>query len=134
MELGNLLENFKTFILGTINSQLDTINIKSKLEDEVLTIFYPRCRKNHAAKNCPLNNVSVCAICTRNHETGNCPSLPELQAIYKEANEFVGPIFQVAPRKHGNHSHKVFIWIPLHNFINFYLFPLKLNQFLFILK
>ena len=30
VELGNLLENFKTDILGTLSSQLDTIKVKKK--------------------------------------------------------------------------------------------------------
>jgi hypothetical protein len=49
VELGNLLENFKTDILGTIGSQLDTLKIKRKQEEEnpVLSIFFPKCRKRH---------------------------------------------------------------------------------------
>ena len=39
LELGNLLENFKTDILGTISAQMDTLNIKKKFEDEALAIF-----------------------------------------------------------------------------------------------
>ena len=39
LELGNLLENFKTNILGTISAQMDTLNIKKKFEDEALAIF-----------------------------------------------------------------------------------------------
>ena len=48
-ELGNLLENFKNDILSTIGSQLDTLKIKKKQEDEdlVLGIYCPRCRKRH---------------------------------------------------------------------------------------
>jgi hypothetical protein len=48
-ELGNLLENFKTDILGNLSSQLDTLNIKRKQEEEntILSIFCPRCRKKH---------------------------------------------------------------------------------------
>ena len=36
VELGNLLENFKTDILGTLSSQLDTIKFKKKQEEENL--------------------------------------------------------------------------------------------------
>jgi hypothetical protein len=41
IELGNLLENFKTNILHTISSQLNTMQIKRKQEEEnvVLSIF-----------------------------------------------------------------------------------------------
>ena len=69
MELGNLLENFKMDILGTIGSQLDTLNIKRKLEDNALTSFFAKCRKKHPTKECPLNNVKICAISAENHET-----------------------------------------------------------------
>jgi hypothetical protein len=84
-ELGNLLENFKTDILSTIGSQLDTLKIKKKQEDEdlVLGIYCPRCRKRHPRRECPLDNIFVCGICTDNHATEDFPSLPGLQAIYK---------------------------------------------------
>jgi hypothetical protein len=85
VELGNLLDNFKTDLLGTISSQLDTLKIKRKQEEEnpVLSIFFPKCRKRHPLRECPLDNISVCAICTKNHKTEDCPSLPGLQAIFK---------------------------------------------------
>jgi hypothetical protein len=58
IELGNLLENFKTNILSTISNQLDTLKLKKKQEEEiVLAIFYPRCRKKHGEKECPLNVI-----------------------------------------------------------------------------
>ena len=85
VELGNLLDNFKTDLLGTIGSQLDTLKIKRKQEDEnpVLSIFCPKCRKRHPLRECPLDNISVCAICVESHKTEDCPSLPGLQAIFK---------------------------------------------------
>ena len=75
-ELGNLLENFKTDILSTIGSQLDTLKIKKKKEDEnlVLGIYCPRCRKRHPWRKFPLDNIVVCGICTDNHETEDFPS------------------------------------------------------------
>jgi hypothetical protein len=36
IELGNLLENFKTDILSTISNQLDTLKLKKKQEEEVV--------------------------------------------------------------------------------------------------
>jgi hypothetical protein len=67
--LGNLLENFKTYILGTISSQLDILKIKKKEEEEnlVLSIFFLKCRKRHPLQECPLDSISVCGICTENH-------------------------------------------------------------------
>ena len=50
--IGNLLDNFKTNILSTLGSQLDTLKIKQKkvLEDATLTICFPKCRKIHPLK------------------------------------------------------------------------------------
>jgi hypothetical protein len=43
IELGNLLENFKTNILSTISNQLDTMKLKKKQEEEAsLAIFCHR--------------------------------------------------------------------------------------------
>jgi hypothetical protein len=66
VELGNLLENFKTDLLGTIGSQLDTLKIRKKQEEEnhVLSIFCSKCRKRHPLRECPLDNVSrMCNMC-----------------------------------------------------------------------
>jgi hypothetical protein len=67
IELGNLLENFKTKILGTLSSQLDMFQVKKKQEEEkvVVYIFCPLCcRKKHPFKECPLDNVQgLCNMC-----------------------------------------------------------------------
>jgi len=68
-EIGNLLENFKANILGTLTTQLDIMQAKQK-QAEVewnLVIFYPRCRKKHSHNECPLDAVQVCSICTKDH-------------------------------------------------------------------
>jgi hypothetical protein len=77
-EIGNLLENFKTDILSTIGSQLDTLKIKKKQEEEnaTMSIYCPRCRRKHSSRECPLDNISVCGFCTEDHVTEKCPSLP----------------------------------------------------------
>ena len=90
IELGNLLENFNTDILGTLSSQFDVLKTKRRQEEEdivALHIFYPKCRKRHPLKECPLNVISVCALYSDKHPTDNFPSLPELQALYKINNE-----------------------------------------------
>jgi len=63
-EIGNLLENFKTDILGTVTTQLDIMQAKQKKveAEQNLAIFYPRCRKKHSHKECPLDAVQICAI------------------------------------------------------------------------
>lgn len=89
VELGNFLENFKTYILGTISSQLDMLKVRRKQEEEnsVMSILCPKCRRKHSLGECPLENIAVCVNCTENYTTENCPSLLGLQAIYKGSNE-----------------------------------------------
>jgi len=85
VELGNLLENFKTDILNTIHDQLDTMKIKQKQEakKEVMAVFCSKCRHKHEKRECPLNSIDIYGICTLEHPTEKFPSLPSLQAIYK---------------------------------------------------
>jgi hypothetical protein len=82
------LENFKTDILSTIGSHLDTTKIKKKWEEDNATmcIFCPRCRKNNSSRECPLDNISVCGFCTEDHPTEKFPSLPGLLAIYRSGD------------------------------------------------
>jgi hypothetical protein len=89
IELGNLLENFKIDILNTISSQLDTIKIKRKQEEEnaTLAIFCPRCRKRHPEKECPHNVIEICGLCIEYHHTNEFPSLPRLKSIFKGGGE-----------------------------------------------
>lgn len=89
VELGSLLENFKTDTLNTISDQLDTLKIKRKQEEEKAALFVlcPNYKRKHAEKECPINVVEVCRICTHEHPTEQCPSLPGSQAIYKEGVE-----------------------------------------------
>jgi hypothetical protein len=89
IELGNLLEKFKTNILNTISIQLDTIKIKNKQEEEnaSLEICYPQCRKKHPKKECPNNVIEICGLCTKYHPTNDFPSLPRLKYIFKGGGE-----------------------------------------------
>jgi hypothetical protein len=50
VEIGNLLDNFKTYILSTIGSQLDTLKIKKKQQEEnaAMSIFFTRYRRKHS--------------------------------------------------------------------------------------
>ena len=59
---------------------------KAKVEKN-LVIFFPRCRKKHNHKECPLDVIKFCAICTKDHPTEGFPSLPGLKEVYKEAEE-----------------------------------------------
>jgi len=112
VELGNLLENFKTDILGTLTTQLDIVQAKQKQveAEQNLEIFCPRCRKKHSHKECLLDTVQTCAIFTKDHLTESCPSLPGLKAVYKEAEEepeltyFINQRRQWQPRQSGMFS------------------------------
>ena len=85
MELGNLLEKIKTKILGTLTSQFSSLKTKNRQEEEdaTLKIFCPKCRKRHPLKECPINTIVVCTLCTEKHSTEIFLALPEIQAIYK---------------------------------------------------
>lgn len=67
-EIGNMLDEFKTDILGSISEQLDTLKIqnKQKAETDALAIFCPKCRKKHTIRECPLDAkfVEICMICS----------------------------------------------------------------------
>ena len=88
IELGNLLENFKTDILGAMGSQLNALQAKKRQEEEraVMSIFCPICRTKHPQWEFPLNNIFVCHICMEEHPTNDFPSLLGLQAIYKSGD------------------------------------------------
>jgi hypothetical protein len=85
MKLGNLIDNFKTYIINTFSIQLDTLKMKRKQEEESvsLAIFCPRCRKRHPKKEFPFNVIEFYGIFLEYHPTERCPSLPGLQDIYK---------------------------------------------------
>jgi hypothetical protein len=88
VKMGNLLDNFKIYILRTIGSQLDTLKIKKKQEEEneTMSIYCPRCRRKHSSREFPLDNISVCGFCTEDHSTEKFPSLPCLLSIYRSGD------------------------------------------------
>eukprot|EP00253_Pinus_taeda_P011392 PITA_11392 len=51
-----------------------------------MVIFCPKCRKKHASKDCPLENIQVCAFCTEHHDMFNCPKVKVLQNCNMAAN------------------------------------------------
>ena len=66
-KIGNLLEDFKIDILGTLKTQFDIMQAKQKQAEaeKKLAVFCPRCRKKHNHKECPLDVIKVCAICMK---------------------------------------------------------------------
>eukprot|EP00253_Pinus_taeda_P020867 PITA_20867 len=63
-EIGNLLEEFKTEMLSSFASQIDTLQVKKKQADvdAALAIFCPKCRDKHPLRECPLDKVPICTI------------------------------------------------------------------------
>ena len=88
-EIGNLLEYFKTDILGTLTTQLEIMQAKQKQVgvEQNVAIFCPRCRKKHSQKECPLDTVKICDVFMKEHATESCPSHLGLKAVYKEVEE-----------------------------------------------
>lgn len=72
-EIGSLLDNFKTYILGSLSEKIDSLKIqnKKKAEKAPLSIFCPRYIKKHSLRECPLDlkSIETCAICVENHDT-----------------------------------------------------------------
>jgi len=88
-EIRKLLDNLRTDILSTLLVQMDTLQVKQKLLelDRTMAIFFPKCRKKHPERECPLNSIEECAICELNHATSSCPSLPGLKALFQGTGE-----------------------------------------------
>jgi hypothetical protein len=89
IEMGNILEKFKTYILNIISSQLDTMKIKIKQEEEnvALAIFFHQCRRKHPEKECPLNVIEIYGLYIEENPTNKFHSLPGLKAMFKGGEE-----------------------------------------------
>jgi len=59
------------------------IKQNQEVEKAAMEVFCSKCRHKQIERECPLNTIKVCGICTLEHPTEKCPSLPGLQAIYK---------------------------------------------------
>jgi hypothetical protein len=100
-EVGNLLENFKTYIMSTMTTQLDVLQAKQKKTEveQTLAIFFHRCRRKHGPRDFPLDVVRVCAICTKYHNTKQFPSLPGLKPFFREAEEETETLYMMAQHR-----------------------------------
>ena len=103
-EIGIFLDEVKTYILGSLSEQIDTLKLENKkrAESDALSIFSPKCRYKHALRKFPLDFkvIETCVLCTENHETKKCPSIPGLKVVYQEeiVPNQVDPLFFVARR------------------------------------
>lgn len=85
-----MLQNSKSHILRTLGSQIDTlkhINGQEEQNEVFFFIFFPKCRKKHHLRECPLDNIYVCGICVERHLTENCLKIVELKATNKKESE-----------------------------------------------
>jgi hypothetical protein len=100
-EIGNLLEDFKTEMLSSFASHMDTLQIKKKqAEVEVaLSIFFPQCRDKHPKRECPLDRKTICTICDKDHDTQNCPSLPGIKAALQPTDEEAEAVYLMTQRR-----------------------------------
>ena len=87
-EIGNLLEEFKTDLLSTLGTQIDTLKAKKRQEeeDQMMAIFCPNWQKKHALKDYPLENIQVCSFCTENHDIFHYSKVKILQNCNVVAN------------------------------------------------
>ena len=80
VELGNLLENFKTNLLSTLSSQIDTLQVKKKEEKEpILSIYCSKCRNKHPLRDCSLDSIQFCGFCLETHSVAHCPTLQAMK-------------------------------------------------------
>jgi hypothetical protein len=100
-EIGNLLEDFKTEMLSSFASQMDTLQIKKKQAEveAALSIFCPQCRDKHPKRECPLDRKTICTICDKDHDTQNCPSLPGIKAALQPTDEEAEAVYLMTQRR-----------------------------------
>jgi hypothetical protein len=100
-EIGNLLEDFKTEMLSSFASQMDTLQIKKKQAEveAALSIFCPQCRDKHPKRECPLDRKTICTICDKDHDTQNYPSLPGIKAALQSTDEEAEAVYLMTQRR-----------------------------------
>eukprot|EP00253_Pinus_taeda_P006588 PITA_06588 len=103
-EIGNLLEEFKTDQLSTLGTQIDTLKAKKiqEEEDQMMAIFCPKCRKKHALKDCPLENIQVCAFCTENHAIFHCSKVKVCRIVMWQPIQIWRMCILWVQRDHGS--------------------------------
>jgi len=97
----NLLEDFKTYILGNLSLQVNILSFTKKQEEEcaTLAIFCSRCWKKHPRKDCPLDNIFICTPCVEDESRDSCPSLPGLKVEYHKDEQTIEQIYWLATKR-----------------------------------
>ena len=100
-EIGNLLEEFKTDLLSTLGTQIETLKARKRQEeeDQLMAVFCPKCRKKHALKDCPLENIQVCAFCTENHDIFHCSKVKVLHNCNVVANADMENVYYMGAKR-----------------------------------
>ena len=88
-------------MMSSISLEMDVLRAKQRqaVKDLKLGVFYPRCRKKHPLKECPLDKVEVCQLCELNHDTKECPSLPQVKAVLQASTLDVERAYFIAQKK-----------------------------------
>jgi len=96
-----LFEDFETDLLNTLGTQVDILETRKKQEeqDQVLSTFCPKCRKKHPLRECPLDNIHVCGLCTKNDAIDDCQKLKEFHANQMEESQGMEYLYYLAPRR-----------------------------------
>jgi len=83
-----MLDEFKTYILGSLSEKIDTRKLQNnqKTEADALAIFVQNAEKKHALIEFPLDakNSETCMIFSENHEIKGCPSILGLKVVFQE--------------------------------------------------
>jgi hypothetical protein len=100
-KIGNLLEGFKTEMLSSFASQIDTLQIQKKQAEAkvALPIFCSQCKDKHPRRECPLDKKPICTICDKDHETQKCPSLPGIKAALQPMDEEAEVVYLLTQRR-----------------------------------
>jgi hypothetical protein len=85
VELGNLLENFKTNLFSTLSSQFDTLKAKKKQDEQepIVSIFFSKFRNKHPLRYCSLDSIQLCGFCLETHPVEHCPTLQGMKTSQK---------------------------------------------------
>jgi hypothetical protein len=100
VEFGNLLEDFKTYILITLTTQLDVLQAKQKKKkhNRLWPYFSTDAEKNMAQGNVPWMWFSF-AIYTKDHDIEQYPSLLGMKVVFREVEEETKPLYLMAQHR-----------------------------------
>jgi hypothetical protein len=100
-EIGNLLEDFKTEMLSSFASQIDTLQIKKKQAEAeaALSIFCSKCIEKHPLREFPLDKMPIFTLCNKDHETQQCPSLLGIKEALQPTDEEAEDVYLLTQRR-----------------------------------